>query len=146
MAQEISVQGNDNNVFKIEDGYSDIRPDDKIEDIKRKVIYSSSTAIQNIQQLVPVENLEQAVSWLDSANRIMFYGSGGSNVLAMDAHHKFLRLGLTSLYESNSHFAIIRAAHLNNHDVLVLFSHTGDSKEVIECAKNAQKAQCKIIG
>lgn len=148
MAQELSeIKVSADSVgLKIEDGYQDIRNDDPIADIKRKVIISASSAIRDMEKLIDEASLENAVGCLLGAKRIMFYGSGGSSVIAMDAHHKFLRLGLTSIYESNSHFAIIRSTHLSSDDVLVLISHTGDSREVLECAQNAREAGCKIIG
>jgi len=31
-------------------------------------------------------------------------------------------------------------------DVVILISHTGESQEVLECAKNAKEKGCKIIG
>ncbi|MFA6505793.1 MAG: MurR/RpiR family transcriptional regulator [Treponemataceae bacterium] len=148
MAQELSeiTVSAGSEGLKIEDGYQDIHNDDSIGEIKKKVIISASGAIHDMEKLIDGESLERAVSSLIGAKRIMFYGAGGSSVIAMDAHHKFLRLGLTSIYESNSHFSIIRSTHLNADDVLVLISHTGESREVLECAENARAAGCTIIG
>ena len=148
MAKEVSVlaAASDGVPLKIEDGYQDITSADSIDDIKRKVIYSAANAIRDIDTLVDSGSLERAADRLATAERIMFYGAGGSASIAMDAHHKFLRLGLTSIWEANSHFAIIRCAHLTDKDAIVLFSHTGESRETLECAANAAASGCRIVG
>jgi DNA-binding MurR/RpiR family transcriptional regulator len=47
--------------------------------------------------------------------------------------------------ENNSHIALIHAAHLGKKDLLVLISHEGESKEVIECARLAQMGGAKVV-
>lgn len=49
-------------------------------------------------------------------------------------------------FDINSHFSLIKTSHLQSDDVVVLISHTGESREVLECAENAKKVGCKIIG
>lgn len=132
--------------LKIEDGYQDISPDDDVNTIKNKVIQSASIAINDLSSLIEPADLKKAVSLFTSANTILFYGSGGSDVIALDAYHKFLRLGLHVTTQSNSHLMMIQAALLTEKDIAVLISHTGESREVLEIADNAKKQGCKIVG
>jgi len=134
------------NGIKIEDGYQNIEAYDDIEAVKQKVVYSVSCAVNDLNNIINVDDLEIAVNLIYESSSILFYGSGGSSVIAMDAYHKFMRIGKNVSYDVNSHFSLIKICHLKPDDVVVLISHTGESQEVLECAENAKEKGCKIIG
>lgn len=132
--------------IKIDDGYQNIEPSDDIKTVKQKVISSAACAINDLNNMVNIDDLNAAVDLILNSNSILFYGSGGSSVIAMDAYHKFMRIGKKVSFDANSHFSLIKASHLQSNDVVVLISHTGESREVLECAGNAKERGCKIIG
>jgi DNA-binding MurR/RpiR family transcriptional regulator len=132
--------------IKIDDGYQNIEANDNIDIIKQKVISSAICAISDLNNIISTEDLDLAVNLIFESNSILFYGSGGSSVIAMDAYHKFMRIGKKVSFYLNSHFSLIKTSHLESNDVVVLISHTGESREVLECADNAKKKGCKIIG
>lgn len=132
--------------WRIEDGYQTITASDDMETLKRKVIQSVSDSLLGIDTLVNTQALEEAVELILGSDRLFFYGSGGSNVIAYDAYHKFMRMGLTTIYDANSHFFIIKSGLMTEKDTVMLVSHTGESKEVVEAARNAKAAGAHIIG
>lgn len=132
--------------LKIQDGYQDITPEDDVNTIKQKIIKSASVAINDLQSLIDAASIETVANLFLHADKILFYGSGGSSAIALDGYHKFMRLGFNVTSNLNSHFMIIQSALLSNLDIVVLISHTGESREVLEIAANAQKQGCKIIG
>lgn len=148
MAGELSKEttNSSSSGIKIEDGYQNIEADDDTEAVKQKVIASSACAINDLKNIINTDDLNKAVNLISEANSILFYGSGGSSVIAMDAYHKFMRIGKRVSFDLNSHFSLIKTYHLESKDVVVLISHTGESREVLECAENAKKKGCKIIG
>ncbi len=83
---------------------------------------------------------------IEKSERVMFFGAGGSGVIAMDVYHKFLKCGKNVINENNTHLALIHAAHLTERDALVLISHEGESKDVLECARIAQSSGAKVVG
>lgn len=147
MAGELSKETTNSSTegIKIE-GYQNIEANDDIEAVKQKVIASSACAISDLKNIINNDDLNKAVNLISEANSILFYGSGGSSVIAMDAYHKFMRIGKKVSFDLNSHFSLIKTYHLESKDVVVLISHTGESREVLECAENAKKKGCKIIG
>lgn len=147
MAGELSKETTNSSTegIKIE-GYQNIEANDDIEAVKQKVIASSACAISDLKNIINNDDLNKAVNLIFEANSILFYGSGGSSVIAMDAYHKFMRIGKKVSFDLNSHFSLIKTYHLESKDVVVLISHTGESREVLECAENAKKKGCKIIG
>ena len=82
IAQEISA-GETNAI------YEEIKKDDTIEQIKQKIISLTVTSIQDIDRLVDGKTLQQVVTLLTKAKRIIFLGIGGSGIIAKDAFHKF---------------------------------------------------------
>lgn len=143
---EIYYKSDATHVLKIEDGYQDIAPGDSAAAVKQKVIQSASIAIHDLTTLIDPAAIERTAAAFLAAGKILFYGSGGSDVIAHDGYHKFLRLGLPATTHSNSHLMMIQAAHLGKNDVAVLISHTGESREVLEIADNAKKQGASIIG
>lgn len=145
MAQDLSRQ----DVVENEEtakGYQDIKSTDTIEEVKQKVISTASSAISDISKLVDLNKITDATKLIEKARRIMFFGAGGSGVIATDVYHKFLRCGKNVVNESNSHIALIQASQLTAEDLLILISHEGESKEVLECGRLAQKQGAKVLG
>ena len=89
--------------------------------------------------------LISVIEMIEKAERVMFFGAGGSGVIAMDVYHKFLKCGKDVIHENNSHLALIHSAHLTSNDMLVLISHEGESREVLECARLAQSQGAKVL-
>ena len=140
MAQDIIKDGG-----TMEEEDFDIKPGDSMSEIKRKIIRNASSAINDISKLVDTDKLVLVTELIQKADRVMFFGAGGSGVIAMDVYHKFLKCGKNVINENNSHIALIHAAHLSKKDLLVLISHEGESKEVIECARLAQMSGAKVV-
>jgi DNA-binding MurR/RpiR family transcriptional regulator len=147
MAGELSKENNASSTGdKIYDGYQNIDSSDDIETVKQKVLSSAACAITDVNNLINSDDLKSAVNLILKSDNILFYGSGGSSVIAMDAYHKFMRIGKRVSFDANSHFSFIKISHLGPNDVVVLISHTGESREVLECADIARERGCKIIG
>ncbi len=141
MAQDIIKDGG-----TMEEEDCDIKPGDSISEIKRKVIRNAASAINDISKLVDDEKLTSVMELIEKSERVMFFGAGGSGVIAMDVYHKFLKCGKNVINENNTHLALIHAAHLTERDALVLISHEGESKDVLECARIAQSSGAKVVG
>ncbi len=144
MAQDVmknnaAIQGNGEEQHEIKAG-------DSPEEIKNKVISIAASAITDINKLVDGQKLAKVTELIEKSNKIMFFGAGGSGVIATDEYHKFLRCGLDVINESNTHIALIHAALLSENDLLILISHEGESKEVIECAKLAKRSGATVLG
>ncbi|WP_343207862.1 MurR/RpiR family transcriptional regulator [Anaerolentibacter hominis] len=131
--------------IQIEDGYQNVSPTDSAGEIKCKVMHAASAAILGIESLVDSEQIQKAADWILHAGQIQFFGSGGSYIIALDAFHKFFRLDLPVFCDSNSHFSLVKAGMLTERDVVLLISHTGESLEILACARNARKCGAKVI-
>jgi RpiR family transcriptional regulator, carbohydrate utilization regulator len=66
--------------------------------------------------------------------------------VARDAHHKFFRLGIPCVAYDDPHMQVMSAALLGSEDVVIVISHTGSTKDIIDSAKVARKAGAQVIG
>ncbi len=124
----------------------EIISDDNIGLIKKKVIGHTITAINDLEHSLKEELIENALDIILSSNRILFYGVGASASIAMDAMHKFGKLGLNVCSYPDPHFMNIICAHSTANDVLFAVSHTGESVEVLNTVSIAKNNKTKIIG
>jgi len=138
VAQEISQQ-------RMETVYSEIERDDPVDSIMKKVISSTARSVEDLRQLVRPEDVSKAVGLMKSASRIFFTGLGASSFIAFDAYHKFLRLGLDVHASSDTHLMSIIASHASGKDLLFAVSHSGESRDLIDCLRLARKNGAKVV-
>ena len=120
--------------------------EDSVAEIVNKIFHSSMETINNTHRLLNMEDMARAVDMLARAERIEFYGSGGSGILAMDAQHKFFRLGIPCMAYTDPHMQVMSAALLNEKHVVAAISYSGASKDIIESARIAKEAGAYVIG
>ena len=80
------------------------------------------------------------------ARRIVIFGLGNSAAIAMDAAHKFLRLGLNAQACSDNHLQAIIASHLDRQSVAVGISHSGSSVDIVEAMQLSKVGGATTIG
>lgn len=132
IAQELS-SGKAQNI------YGEIRQDDGPDEVIRKVVESTARSITDSAEVISADMLDRAVKSILDARMVFIIGIGASAALAYDLEHKLLKLGITACFCHDPHMINIRCSTLGSHDVLVAFSHSGESREILDgvrCAKN----------
>lgn len=113
----------------------EIHRNDSCFEIFRKRINDISVSLQSTESVLDEEALETAAKTIMNARRIAVFGLGNSAAIAMDAAHKFLRLGLDAQSCTDNHMQAIVASHLDRKSVAVGISHSGSSKDIVEALK-----------
>lgn len=111
----------------------------------QKVFDSSLASLNDTQKLLKEEDLVRATEIVNHSKRLIFFGVGGSEIVAADAYHKFLRSPIAVTHSSDYHVQLMEASLLTSDDCALIISHTGKSKETIELATVAKKTGAKII-
>ncbi|GIN86061.1 RpiR family transcriptional regulator [Heyndrickxia sporothermodurans] len=133
-------------VAPIKDIHETIKENDTEIQITEKVFKANIRTLEDTLHLFNEIRLEEAIELIMNARKIEFYGNGGSGVIALDAHHKFLRTGIQSVAYTDSHFQIMSASQLTEQDVLILISHSGSNKDMLDVLQIAKKNGAKSIG
>ena len=109
-----------------------ILKNDSCFEIFRKQTADVSFALQSTAAVLDEESLNSAAEKIMHAERIAVFGLGNSASIALDAAHKFMRLGLDAQACSDNHIQAIVASHLNRNCVAVGISHSGASRDIVE--------------
>jgi len=126
--------------------HESVHESDTLPRIFNKMLNAAREAFNETMNTMDLELLEKASQALASAQRIEFYGVGGSGAVAQDAHHKFFRRGIPCLAYSDPHMQAMSAALLGPGDVVVAISHTGSTKDIIDSAAIARERGATVIG
>lgn len=126
--------------------HEEISENDSVKTVTEKVFKSNVRTLENTLEILNGHSIEKAVEFLLQANRVEFYGTGGSAVIAMDAFHKFVRTGIKAFSFVDSHFQLMSSSQLSENDVAVIISHSGTNKDTINIMKTAKNNGAKTIG
>jgi DNA-binding MurR/RpiR family transcriptional regulator len=110
-----------------------------------KVVKSTTVSINDLLQLNASKNIKMAVRMMKSARQMLFIGVGASSYIAFDAYHKFLRLGMHVTASADSHIMNMMASHATNKDLVIAVSHSGESRDILDCVRLAKKNNAGII-
>ena len=114
-------------------------------DLVSKVFDANIEAIRGTLNTLDFNVVTEVIHALSNANRIIFHGLGGSAVVAMDAYHKFFRIGLSVEWQQDPHMALMSASILKTNDVFVVISHSGSSRDVVKTAEIAAAAGAVVV-
>jgi RpiR family transcriptional regulator, repressor of rpiB and als operon len=111
----------------------------------QKVLRASVQALEEGLARVSPEALERAADYLHAARQRDFYGEGGSGQVARDAAHQFLRIGVRASVFDDAQLMLMSAALLRRGDVVMAFSHSGQTAAVVEAARQARQNGARLI-
>ncbi len=113
---------------------------EEVPDLVRKVFESNTNAIMSTLSTLDHPVLERMIETFSKAEKILFFGLGGSAVIAMDAYHKFFRVGIGCEYFTDSHMAIMAASMMKPSQVFVVISHSGATRDIVKALEVARQA------
>lgn len=125
--------------------YEEIQVEDTLDQIRQKVITSTVESIRDLNNLIDTVLIEKVTALIFKAKRILFCGVGASGVVAIDAFHKFLRLGFDVSYYNDTHFMSIACANTDPDALVVAISHSGESRDILDSVRLAKDNKAKIV-
>ena len=118
--------------------YEEIQVDDTLVEVRQKVVASTMNSIQDLNNLITTELMDEVTNTILRVKRILFCGVGASGVVAIDAFHKFLRLGFDVAYYNDTHFMSIACSHADKDTLVVAVSHSGESRDILDALRLAK--------
>lgn len=123
----------------------EIAPDDSIVELGRKLAVGYGTAISQSMTLLRPDRIKRAVDLMCSAERVYFMGQGGSMHMSMVAAHQFSTVSPRFFAVQDSHVQASTVALLSPGDVVLFFSYSGSTKELMENMHLAKSRGVKVI-
>lgn len=125
--------------------FSILQKKDSPYDLLHKVTYVNKSAIESTLATLDKREYNKAFDALKDANRVVFFGVGGSATAAFDAHYKFTRLGYHTNTAFDFHYMLSHIAYLTEKDVFIAISMSGKTKDVLELSRFAKKKGATVI-
>ncbi|WP_010529986.1 MurR/RpiR family transcriptional regulator [Lentibacillus jeotgali] len=132
-------------VTPIKDIHEKINEEDSIGTVTEKVFRSNVKTIEDTLHIQDGMMIEEAVEAILRANKVQFFGNGGSALVALDAYHKFIRSGIDVSANLDSHMQIMSASQMTSDDLAVLISHSGSTKDLLDILQVLQENEVEII-
>ena len=127
------------------DLHEELDPNDDAATVINKVFKTAISALQDTLAIFDVEALSKAAEELRNAEGIDIYGVGGSGALALDAYHKFLRIGIRTQVCTDSHMMVMSANLLKPKTVALGFSHSGRTWSMVKAFSLAKQQGATTI-
>ena len=122
-----------------------IEESDSMEDMCRKLYSADVAAVTETLNLISPEQIQTAVQMLSRAEKVLCMGQGGSMVMAQEAAHLFSTVSGKFFAISDSHMQVIATANMTEHDVLLFFSYSGATRDLMEALTVAREQHARII-
>lgn len=119
---------------------------DSPEEYTKKIFESTMAALEVARQSVDIQAVNRVVDILTQAKKISFFGLGASASVAHDALNKFFRFNVPVVYFEDILMQRMSCMNCTEGDVVVLISHTGRTKSLVELAQLAKINDATVIG
>lgn len=125
--------------------YEQIVAGDSVENIVRKTARNSLNAIQRgLEDIIPAE-IGGAAKLLAESAWTGIYASGISEITALDAEHKFQRLGMRCAALIGRKKQWLHAETSRPHEVALIFSQSGHTKQMVEIATAVRAGGGRVL-
>lgn len=125
--------------------HSEIGAADDLPSMADKIFGAAAATLRGIRDSLDLRAIDRAVEAIAAARRIEIFGSGLSGVAAMDANQKFMRLGVPTVLQLDSHLQRMAAVTLGPRDVAIGFSYTGQIRDMVRVATLARQQGATVV-
>lgn len=122
-----------------------VNDNDSVESYTGKIFASTVAGLQHIRQTLDMSAINRAVDLLIQAKKIAFFGLGASSAVAHDAMNKFFRFNVPVFCSDDIVLQQMCGMNCNDDDVIVIISHTGCTKSLLELAQLAREKDAIVI-
>lgn len=122
-----------------------LEKDDNPEVICRKIFESEVSVLNRTLAGLDINAVTKAAKMIEKAKRVMIFGSGGSLLVAQDALHKLMKVGVQVYVYEDRDLQLMASSLAQTGDLVIGISHSGSNYSVLRCLKNAHENQTPTI-
>ncbi|CAI0767870.1 Uncharacterized HTH-type transcriptional regulator ybbH [Serratia proteamaculans] len=122
-----------------------VEEDDSVASYTGKIFESVMASLDTVKANLDIAAINRAVDLLTQAKKISFFGLGASAAVAHDAMNKFFRFNIPVVYFDDIVMQRMGCMNSSEGDVVVLISHTGRTKNLVEMAQLARENDATVI-
>ncbi|QOV56216.1 MurR/RpiR family transcriptional regulator [Serratia marcescens] len=122
-----------------------VEEDDGVDSYTSKIFESVMASLDTVKANLDIAAINRAVDLLTQAKKISFFGLGASAAVAHDAMNKFFRFNIPVVYFDDIVMQRMSCMNSGEGDVVVLISHTGRTKNLVEMAHLARENDATVL-
>lgn len=122
-----------------------VEEDDSVDSYTSKIFESVMASLDTVKTNLDIAAINRAVDLLTQAKKISFFGLGASAAVAHDAMNKFFRFNIPVVYFDDIVMQRMSCMNSGEGDVVVLISHTGRTKNLVEMAHLARENDATVL-
>lgn len=123
----------------------EILAEDSMEDMCSKLANANIDAIIETQSLVRPADIKAAADAIVAADKVICMGQGSSMLMAQEAAHLFSTAFSGFFAVIDSHVQAVTVAQLTEHDLILYFSYSGSTKELMDLLRIAKARKVKVL-
>lgn len=129
----------------VSEPFSDVREIASMKMLIEGIKQNSVQAILDTAAILESNSLEQAAKAILNAKTVRIFGVGASGIVGEDLHSKLMRINKYSYFSTDPHTQLTYAANMTPHDVAVLISMSGKTKEILEVLSLTKQTKTPTI-
>lgn len=111
-----------------------------------EVVFNTAIATLSLtKRTIRRESITRAAQTIAHAAGLMIFGLGGSNIVALDAYHKFVRTGINCTIAQDFHMQLMMASQARDTWAALIVSHTGENYDTMALAEELKERGCTLI-
>lgn len=124
---------------------SNFDENDGIEEILKKVTFQNINSLEETYKFLDSNVIKNCVERIYDCDHLYIFGMGASQIVAKDAQLKFSRVNKRSFVSEDWHSQLINAKNINEKDVAIMISYSGETREMIKCAEDVKRNGAILI-
>lgn len=116
-----------------------------ITSVTQSIAVRMTDAINETYKSLDYELCKKIASLIINARKIGAFGVGNSYITAVEIGNVLARIGINVLTSPDSHLQAMITGNMTEEDVIILFSVSGSTKDIIDVAEIAKKNNVKIV-
>lgn len=123
----------------------ELNKSDDIDETIAKVTHKNILSLEETEKLLDYEVVKACVREIFECKRLVLFGLGASLIVAKDAQLKFTRVDKMSHVSEDWHTQLLHARNMKEGDLALVISYSGQTEEMLRCAKEAQANGATIM-
>ena len=113
--------------------------------LSRHVLYNYNQIHQQTKELIDEEKLERVAQIIEEADRVYFFGTGSSGLVARDMKLRFMRLGVVCEALTDQDGFAWTTSIMDKNCLVIGFSLSGQTQSIIDSLIDAKNMGAKTI-
>lgn len=136
-AMKLAVATESNSVWRDYESGADDQSD--LGAISGKLMQLHTETLKGTLANVKEGSFNEIINKISSSKKVMICGSGASRLAAEDLNVKLMRQGINTICFADPQMWKVFLGYTDKNDTLILFSHSGETPEIVEFAELARE-------